>query len=262
MRCEHFEKLIPLYVGGDLETPQSEQVRQHIKTCADCCRLSEEFQASQAWLTGFAIPKFEEASFANMRASVFREIERQEKRGSWPAWIDRLLPKWSTRQGWGPGLMLASAAVALTVTTGLVGVVYRQQAVPVKSSGEIIANNDKQADTGKIEQSGNHSVGVSVGNPISGKHRTFRFKRVESLTLPPEAFTNGGFSNALEPPVIPEEAAEQVTTPATAEQVAAAVPQESEEKEMLRIELQTADPNIRIIWLTPKADNPSNPKTK
>ncbi len=261
MRCEHFEKLIPLYVGGDLEPLEADSVRQHLNTCAHCRQLNSEFQDSQNWLTGFAVPKFDEASFANMRASVFREIERQEKRGSWPAWIDWLLPKWSPRQGWGPGLMLASATVAVAITTGLVAVVYRQQTIPVKSGGEIIANNDKQADTGNIKQYGSDSVGVPVSNPISGKHRSLRSKRVDS-PLPPEAFNNGGFSNALEPPVTPEETAEQVATTAPAEQVAATVPQEPVEKEMLRIELQTADPNIRIIWLTPKPDSSASTKTK
>ncbi len=255
MRCEHFEKLIPLYVGGDMEPLEADSVRQHLNTCAHCRRLNEEFQASQAWLTGYAVPEFDEASLANMRASVFREIKRQEKRGSWPAWIDWLLPKWS------PRLMMASAAVVLAITTGLVVVVYRQQPIPVKSGGEIIAINDKQADTSNIEQSGSDSGGVAVSNPISGKHRSFRSKRVDS-PLPPEAFNNGGFPNTLEPPVIPEETAEQVAATAPAEQVAATASAEPVEKEMLRIELQTADPNIRIIWLTPKPDSSSNTKTK
>lgn len=255
MRCEHFEKLIPLYVGGDLEPLEADSVRQHLNTCAHCRQLNAEFQASHAWLTGFAVPEFDEASFANMRASVFREIERQEKRGSWPAWIDWLLPKWS------PRLMLASAAVAVAITTGLVALVYRQQTIPVKSGGETIANNDKQVNRGSIEQNGSDSVGVPVGNPISVKHRSLRSKRVDS-PLPPEAFNNGGFSNALEPPVTPEETAEQATTTAPAEQVATTAPVEPVEKEMLRIELQTADPNIRIIWLTPKPDSSSNTKTK
>jgi len=260
MRCEHFETLIPLYVGGDLEPLEADSVRQHLNTCAHCRRLNEEFQASHAWLTGFAVPEFDEASFANMRASVFREIERQEKRGSWPTWIDWLLPKWSPREGWGPGLMLASAAVALAITTGLVAVVYRQQTIPVKSGGDVIAGNTNPVKAGSgNEQIGSDSVAPPANNAIRSKRHTFRSKRVDSPLLPPEALNNGGFEQPLEPPVIPEETAEQVATP---EQGTATTPVEPVEKEMLRIELQTADPNIRIIWLTPKLDSPSNPKTK
>lgn len=256
MRCEHFEKLIPLYIGGDLEPLEADSVRQHLNTCAHCRQLNAEFQASQAWLTGFAVPKFDEASFANMRASVFREIERQEKRGSWTNWINWLLPKWS------PRLMLASAAVALAVTTGLVSVVYRQQTVPVKSGGEVIADAGQvitatgRERTDSLQQEGNR-VATAPRSAPRPKH-----SRVTSTPLPPEAFNNGGFSNVLEPPVIPEESAEQVGTTAPAEPLTATAAQEPAEKEMLRIEFQTADPNIRIIWLTPKLDSSSNTKTK
>lgn len=249
MRCEHVETLIPLHVGGDLEPHEADSLCQHLTTCAHCRQLHEDFEASQNWLTGFAVPEFEEASFAKLRASVLTEIERQEKRGSWLGWIDGLLPKWS------PGLMLATAATALAVTTGLVATVYRQQITPAKSAGETIADAG-QATTVKTTElaTGKISVNAEANRVATAPRSIPGSKHVKAATplLPPEAFTNGGFSNPLEPPVIPEE-----------ESVAESVAQtEPEPKEMLRIELQTADPNIRIIWLTPKADSPSNPKTK
>ncbi|MBS1786200.1 MAG: zf-HC2 domain-containing protein [Acidobacteria bacterium] len=246
MRCEHVETLIPLYVGGDLEPHEADSLRQHLISCAHCRQLHEEFQASHSWLTGFAVPAFDEASFAKLRASVLKEIGRQEKRGSWSGWIDWLLPKWS------PRLMLATAAVALAVTTGLVAAVYRQQVAPARAVGETIA------DAGQIKP----ATGTEHTNPLpqelnrvaTAPRSVPRSKHVKAATplLPPEALGNGGSLNPLEPPVIPEE--ESAT-----ESVAQVEP---EPKEMLRIELQTADPNIRIIWLTPKPDSPSNPKTK
>lgn len=242
MKCEHFENLIPLYVGGDLEPPQADDLRQHLTGCAHCRRVTEDFQASQTWLTGFAVPEFDEASFATMRASVISQIERQEKRGRLIEW---LLPKFS------PRFVLASAAIALAIVSGLVAAVYRQQPSPSRIGGEVIADNGSH----RNQAAGDGKV-ITAGGQIStttGKERRFpRSKRADSTLLPPEAFNNGGFSNPLEPPVIPDE--QPVTEPAPAT--------EPEEKEMLRIELQTADPNIRIIWLTPKTPSPTDSKTK
>lgn len=251
MRCELFEELIPLHVGGDLEPPEADELRQHLNSCAHCRQLHEEFQASQNWLSGFAVPKFEEASFANLRTSVLSEIQRQEKRGSWINW---LLPKWNPRQGWGNGLMLASATIALAITTGLIAMVYRQKTDPVKPGGENIADA-RQERAGTISTATGRERSGLENNQAVTAHRTAsqsKHLKTASPLLPPEAFTNGGFSNALEPPVIPEESA-------VAESVAPAQPEIKEgETETLRIEIQTADPNIRIIWLTPKADSHTN----
>lgn len=247
MKCELFEELIPLYVGGDLEPPEADDLRQHLNSCAHCHRLTEDFQASQNWLTGFAVPKFDEASFAKLRASVLSQIEKQEKRGSWVEW---LLPKWSIRQRWSPGLIMASAAITLAVITGLTVIVYRHQTAPVRIVGEIMADNGNQVRTGNDDQQPDIKSASNKVNPSAGnERRNLRSKRGASTLLPTEAFNNGGFEQPLEPPVIIE--------PAAHEEVAPTLPQE---KEMLRIELQTADPNIRIIWLTPK--EPGSPTKK
>ena len=148
--------------------------------------------------------------------------------------------------------MLATAAVALAVTTGLVATVYRQQTTPVKTDGETIADagRDNPA-TGQKHTDSFPQEGTRVATAPRSAPRSKHVKAATPL-LPPEALGNGGSLNPLEPPVIPEE-----------ESVAESVAQtEPEPKEMLRIELQTADPNIRIIWLTPKPDSLSNPKTK
>ena len=247
MRCELFEQLIPLHIGGDLESSEANDLRQHLNSCAHCRRLNEDFQASQNWLAGFAAPEFDEASFAKMRASVLSEIEQQEKRGRWPGWPDWkdwLLPKFS------PRFVLASAAIALAVVSGLIAAVYRQQVVPTKTGGEVIADNSKSGSPIKTDG----KVIAATGGQLSaatGRERGFsRPRHSKTEELPPEAFTNGGSLNPLEPPVAPpdEPTIENAAAPATPN-----VSAEPEPKEMLRIELQTADPNIRIIWLTPKA---------
>jgi len=236
MKCKLFEELIPLYVGGDLKPSEADDLRHHFTDCAQCRRLHEEFQSSQSWLTKFAKPEFDEASLATMRASVLNEIERLERRGNWLHW---LLPKWN------PRLVLAVSTAALVAVTALSVTVYRIQIASLKLGDDQVS----AVPGGYPRQITPDNQQVSTATVK--ERRVPRSKLSESGLLPEEAFNNGGFSNALEPPVIPAEPA--------AEEVIQAEP---EEKEMLRIELQTADPNIRIIWLTPKADSPSNTKTK
>ncbi|MBL8186679.1 MAG: hypothetical protein JNK38_01655, partial [Acidobacteria bacterium] len=222
------------------EPSEADDLRHHLTDCAQCRRLHEAFQASQTWLTTFAVPEFDEASLATLRASVLSEIERQEKRGSW---LDRLLPKWN------PRLVLAVSTAALVVVTSLSVTVYRIQIASLKLGD------------GRVSVvTGGYPLQITPGNqqastPTVKERRVRRSKPSESALLPEEALNNGGLSFPLEPPVIVPEQTESETTPP-------AEPEDKEPKEMLRIELQTADPNIRIIWLTPKADSPSNTKTK
>ena len=265
MKCELFEDLIPLYVGEDLEPPRADDLRQHLTGCAHCRRVTEDFQASQNWLTGFTVPDFDEASFAKMRGSVLSKIERQieqeitqqEKRGRWIGW---LLPKWT------PRLALVISAAAFAVVTVLSVAAYRSQIVTPKPGGDTVAKtgipvstDDGQSKTlAENRVSGDRISTATGGDRISTatvRERRFpKSKRSESV-LPEEASNNGGLSFPLEPPVIGPEQTEP-------EAAAQAEPEDKEPKEMLRIELQTADPNIRIIWLTPKTPSPSVSKTK
>lgn len=240
MKCEHSEHLIPLYAGGDLEPPEAESLRQHLETCVNCRQLHQKFAASQTWLSEFAAPDFEAPIYADLRASVIRKIEQQEKRGSWFQW---LLPKWN------PRLMLVASAAALAIVTGLITVTYYRQQTPLTSGGETLANGGKLV----TPEAGSRTFRPQLSEEKQIKPKMVRTERPRSgrtvkTPLPPEAFQNDPFAAPSEEPV-------------TTSDLAEATPAEPEEREMLRIELQTADPNIRIIWLTPKAA-PTEPNIK
>ena len=36
MNCERYKDMLPLYVSGDLTPKESEQIKKHLDTCADC----------------------------------------------------------------------------------------------------------------------------------------------------------------------------------------------------------------------------------
>lgn len=244
MKCELSEKLIPLYVGGDLEPDESDAVRLHLESCAGCNRLAEDFYSSRNWFAAAPPPDFDEASFANLRASVLSRIQQQP---STQKWFDWLLPKWN------PGLVLAASAAALVLISGLLITIYRDQTPSVKNGEEVIA--DRAVSTTAVSKPNSaHSKQPETKQVIASSQASRRSNRlkVETTSLPPEAFQNDPFGQPLE---------EQQTIDDPAA-VAEAAPTEQKEKDMLRIELQTADPNIRIIWFTPKSDIASNTKTK
>ena len=256
MKCELVEKLIPLHVGGDLQPPKSESLRQHLATCARCRQLHEEFEAGRSWLREFSAPDFDADVYADLSASVIRQIKQQEKRGSWFQW---LLPKWDSR------LMLAASAAVLALVTGLMAVTYYHQPAQVVSNGETLATGEKHDPPGAATQTlppqseQTHrtvSPRFHAASVQSNATRTEPNPTIEA-PLPQEAFQNDPFTASSGESV-------NNTGPAdttTAEPAEESTLEKEQEKEMLRIELQTADPNIRIIWLTPKSA-PARPDTK
>lgn len=249
MNCQSAEQLIPLFSGGDLKSQEAEQVRLHLENCAHCCQVAEEFAASQAWLSEFAAPEFDEAVFADLRASVRREIQATEERGR-RSWIDWLLPRWNPR--------LAFAAVAvLILLAGLAAVVYRTK----PSSRETTVAGGEKPKTAMTPlpptpQPEEQKV-VADNQPTS--------PRVYKPAQRPQRFAPDTQEPLVEPSIQDLTAQSQndpspITEPAVSSDVAAITPKP--EREMLRIELQTKDPNIRIIWLAPKSDLDSTPKTK
>jgi hypothetical protein len=246
MKCEHSEQLMPLYIGGDLEPPEAESLRQHLETCAACRQLQEEFESSQTWLNEFAAPDFDAAIYADLSMSVIRKIEQQEKRGSWFQW---LLPKWN------PRLMVAASAATLAIMTALMAVTYYHQQSLVTTSNKTVATSGRQ-----MSAATRHSptpVNLTVvqepkfpASPANFLRHTVKPAIVET-PLPQEAFQN----DPIAAPTLEELPPDAINT-----EIAAIT--EPEEPQMTRIEFQTADPNIRIIWFAPKSDTSLMNKTK
>jgi hypothetical protein len=240
MQCAHAEQLIPLYVGDDLPADEAEAIRRHLEICESCRNLVTEFADSRAWLSSFSAPDFDEASLEGMRDAVLSEVGRIEHRKRWIQWF---VPAWNRR-------FATSVAVALLIA--IFAVYARRGGLPDK---EKIARDDqekRQKDPGKR----NNTRDVINPSPVPSrlapqKHRPGVIEKPRPVQLP--AVRNEtvaivpapiGVAPVVEPPARdPETNSDLAVT-----------------REMTRIEFQTADPNIRIIWLTPKDSNTSNTK--
>jgi hypothetical protein len=220
MNCTHSKRLIPLYVGGDLKAKQATVVREHIEKCEHCRNLAVEFEESQRWLRGLTAPEFGDAAFENLRAAVREDIARIEARQSL---FDMLLPVWNLRSA------IAASAALVLLTAGLLFYTDR-----TKSPESPITKDTSPAPVTEVVRE--QEKVLATGKPL---RRQKRRRPADVTNLPVSGYIalNNHFGE------IPSQS-ELTANQSTQTNVT--------EREMMRIEMQTADPNIRIIWFVPK----------
>lgn len=215
MNCTYAKEMLPLFITGDLSAADMNAVGEHVSRCEACRTQIAEITAARDWLKQAANPALDEDFYDRIRGSVWNSIDADAGR---PRWWTFLMPALS----WRP--VMATAAAVLLAVFGL------------------IAISDK--------------------------------KNVSTRTVPPQHVTAELSAQAPEPAatadqrvapqykrrVKPDTAAPRIALPAPAAPIpplgdmaeAASDTQSIEESGMMRIEIQTADPNIKIIWLAPK----------
>jgi hypothetical protein len=248
MDCTRVEELLALFSGGDLDARQTETVRTHLVECPACQAQADELAASRAWLQAASLPEFDEAFYVDLRQSVLRELPQVETGGGRFAWLAGWLPQWR----WQP--VMALAATVLLLFAGWA--VYRGA---VSAPKDALPNFVKATPTPAALPPGVQKVSDLPGQDLLSYRgyapdRAGRSPKNSNVTMPvgrrPPAH------QAAEPQeVLPQTNTDpalvaQVTGQNTGLTKPAPVP----EPEMTRIEFQTADPNIRIIWFAPKPD--------
>lgn len=215
MNCRATEPLIPLFVEADLDATEMAQVAAHVAACAACDALAADFRASQSSLHALAAPAFDEAVLASIRTAVQREIAR-------PTWAERLAAVWQWKLVWAAAACLL--VIGLLLSWPLRPTTDRRQIVVQTPLPERVSPPSSPAPAPRVAT--NHR---SARQPVATKKQLASTDNIEAPPAP----------SVTEPPA------------ASSVLATAATPAEAE-PEMLRMEFQTADPNIRIIWLTPK----------
>jgi Putative zinc-finger len=241
MNCTRIAKLIPLYTGGDLPPLQAEIVREHLRNCAQCNQIAAEYEESRDWLRALEAPQLDDAVFNDLRDGVHSEIRRTRSR---PSLFELLAPVWEMR------FAPAAAAVLLLLISGLIVYFNRHQSMDIP-----LTAIKKHPDSHRIPASqrenkvANNDLNQQIvrrrsrrGAPAKQKLPYFSFPALETMALFNEPTT----------PRIDLGELESIPAVDIEEELGA-----KDDIEMLRIEIQTADPNIRIIWLGPK-DKPNS----
>jgi hypothetical protein len=243
MRCTHAEKLIPLFAGDDLPAREADALRRHLESCSNCRRLAAEFEESRDWLRGFAAPQFDNVVLDDVRDSVLKDIGRIENRPRQFRWI---VPGRNLRFAFTTSLMLLLIGV-------LLGLVISRRQSP----------HDPKSNRAEAKKGGSDQVKLPPGKTPDDranddKQAAYRktdrrkFRREPIKREPSESPQTD--ERVVEPDLITQNmgAIGPITDPSAAPDPAPADPDAN--RDALRIEIQTADPNIRIIWFAPKSD--------
>lgn len=230
MNCKDVQKVLPLYVGGDLKERRARLVKAHVQTCADCAGLADEYHESRQLLMEFAPPPFSEAVYTGIRQNVLREIARES---TTPALPQAIAAWFRPRPGW------AFATALLLVVSVLTFYILADR----KNDRQQLADNLGTVNgTGKTEPPDVTPQKEHLATPLKPARNVAlgprfalaRNPRKSRLILVAQRVrhsrkSEAAFANSSAEPIL--------TAPTTSEKT-------------LRVEMQTKDPNIRIIWFT------------
>jgi hypothetical protein len=248
MRCTSVEKLLPLYVEDDLHEREAGEVSSHLSSCEGCQSLAEELRASQRRLHAFAAPEFDEEFYLSIRRAVLAEINSGTR--TRPSLLNIFAAPFSFRPALAASLILLIffSGAALLYKRLSMGGGSRSDARMVaieKSSEEIKAS-------AYYESFGSEGAGALTGEPgkASAPQSGPASARVIRRSVRPRGQTA-------------EAARERVAARSSGVASTAMTARAQTEKEnnntaastdaVARMEIQTSDPNIRIIWLARKS---------
>lgn len=227
MNCRRVEELIPLYVENDLDKEVMRGVSLHVSECEKCGKLLNEYQESQEWLRSQKTPEFDSAFFADLKQGVLREIECQRLQISF----------WKMLFGGRVKPILAAAfafillfAMAIFYYANSKSVASSQIANEVNTPfdmGAMVSQKTSSAKPALKRDSESHSLRRAV-------HRQRYRTPNDKLPVTVDTESSSIAENRNE--------TNRVNTVANASS-----------QEMTRIEFQTNDPKIRIIWFVPKS---------
>ncbi len=252
MNCKHVQELMPLYVGRDLEEKRAQLVTAHVESCAECARSAEEYREAQQLLRLFEPPPFSEAVYAGIRQRVLREIGRESTAPTLPQLVASLF---RPRIRW-------AVATALLVAVSVFAFYFVANR---KNDRQQLADRSRTVDQNTREQQGPEMAGSpspSSDRPpqvVTGRHAgadttsagsanpTNQSRRRKSSV----ATVESARSVAVNMPDIRSmtaKASQESNNLTGPDAVPALAPAASEKT--LRVEMQTKDPNIRIIWIS------------
>ncbi len=245
MNCQQVEKLLPLYVSRDLKERRERLIDAHLQSCATCAAATVEYRETRQLLQEVASPEFSEDSFAEIRRNVWRQIETEPDAPTLGGLI----------AGWLRPRLVWAAAIALLITVSAVGIYFiakRGTTQPSVADKPTPVNRnpgnepkDKESPAPRLASKGAGDIHPEPGSrPPQQTHRKVVTDRLNSVAVN----APGNASNS--------------TPPLTANTTESAAPFKEDTTKTLRLEIQTKNPNIRIIWFAPRDSKQLSPNSK
>ena len=243
MNCKNVEPLLSLYVGRDLEEEHSRLVAAHLQSCTECTRAADEYAGASQLLQGYETPFFSDGFYAGIREQVLNEIERESHAPVWPGIFSQLFVvlvqprmRWITA-----ALLLAISVTALYFSRKASRQLASDQQVAVRTAE---LNQARSAAAARSESSNKSAGSSSFSN--KGQVRVATTRR--PITGKREA--NAGVVATNRSRELDKTTKVDSSTNDRVVQRVVGVSQPSSAPAPLRVEMQTSDRNIRIIWLS------------
>jgi hypothetical protein len=272
MKCTRVEKFLPLYITGDLTGRRRRRraVENHLSACEKCRLAAGEYRASRELFRAAALsPDFDAAFYEEIRTSVLAQIRRDRT----PAPPSRFSTLFNARLAYAASFALLFIVAALALHN------YPRRTPEDGTQQKLIAGEDRARPTvpatiktppptppeskeRPIPRPLDESARVAASSgrrapksPLPGSHAKIESAQTASLRglhvtsrAPSRVRRN---SPAL--PVAATAQAEAIAAQGASGRAANALP------EVSHIEIQTSDPNIRIIWLSPDTKDQARP---
>src|SRR6476469_1989694 len=121
MNCRQIEKYLPLYAGHDLNESREQLIAAHLQSCDACTEALADFQNARELMHTFGVPSFSDEVYADIRKSVWRQIESESRSTLFAAVA-----------GWFQPRLVWTVAAAMLVTLSVVGVYVLAQKFTVR----------------------------------------------------------------------------------------------------------------------------------
>ena len=233
MNCQQVEKMLPLYAGHDLGRRDEQLVAVHLQSCTNCSRTAADYGEAQKLLHEFTTPLFSEDVYAGIRQNVWRQIETQSRRESTFPSLFAWLP---------PGFAWGAVAILLIVFS-----VAGLYLIRKEFNGRHYVVIDAPGPLPQNQKSPDASNEHEDQQPQRQAFMPKRPRKVDRLRAPDRATTAVAYSPD------PQLGTIESRTPAMPPDDNIA----GDTGKTLRLELQTKNPNIRIIWFTQRDRKPA-----
>jgi hypothetical protein len=280
MKCTRVEKFLPLHAAGDLTGHRHQRaVEQHLAACESCRRTAAEYQVSRELFRAATLsPDFDGAFYDELRDSVLARISHDRM----PAPPSGFSGLFNARLAYAASLALLIVAAALALhsytrrtpegdarqkmiadanrarpaspTTTTTAATIKTPA-GTRTQGDEPPTPPPSNESARGTKGGERRAAKSSLSKPGGNIETARNNSPPSLNTKTRTPSAAG-QNPLAPPV-----AALVARRVKAGEIAATRGGgrgdggTAAQPEVSRIEIQTSDPNIRIIWLSPRAED-------
>lgn len=253
MNCKQVQELLPLYVSRDLEEKSAQLIQAHVQTCAACAASGDEYRETRHLLEEFAPPVFAEAVYNGIRQNVLREIRQGtlEPSKALPQFVASLFPR---RLTWALAavLLLAVAFSAVYFIGNRKGTVTNDQRLADSGSGSGRPAAPPPKEQAQHPAAKPRPERVPAPGLAGGTHQFERRKNDVANKPAPSVAVKARDNTQLI-----AEAARNSNDPAHPDVVPVSDPTKTEKA--LRVEIQTKDPNIRIIWFSAQPTKQDSP---